>query len=86
MNIDKVKDLVIHYIHCYVVSRSGVGNIAGVKKRILEDFGDIFLFYRAIDELQKEKKIRLVPYEEMTAHEKHIFDTENTDGFYQILE
>ena len=52
MNIEKVKDLVILYIHCYGVSRSGVGNIAGVKKRILEDIGDISLFYRAIDELK----------------------------------
>lgn len=85
MDIQKVKDLVIHYIHCYTVSRSGVGNIVGVKKRVLEDINDLLLYYKAVDELIKENKIRLLPYEEMTPHEKHIFDSEDTEGFYQIL-
>ncbi len=83
-----VKERILHYLVVYD------GEKQGAEKRVKEDL--LFelprnehkriteIVFYAFMELEGKGNIKIIPYEKMTANQKHRFDTENKI-FYQII-
>lgn len=70
---------ILYYILVYE------GRKTGIIKRVMEDFHcEELEVLKQIDLLISAGKIRILPYEEMSEHEKYEFDR-NKEKFYQIV-